>query len=118
MTQNLAALVRSVSDAQRLVRDATRQTPEWRDAQGIAVQARLNYWNAMRLTWDVRHPRAAAPGAPRATAGLMAPSGAVTAGGGGRSPAPARAPTAADAARARRGFAARACRCVVRSALP
>ncbi len=108
MTQNLAALVHSVSDAQRLVRDATRRTPEWREAQGLAVQARLNYWNAMRLTWDVRHPRAAATGAPP-EAVPADPTGA---------PAARRARTAADEARARRGLAARACRCVVSGARP
>jgi hypothetical protein len=57
MKQNLATLVSFVSDAQRRVRESTRQTPEWRDAQRAAVRARLDYWNAMCLSWDVRHPR-------------------------------------------------------------
>jgi hypothetical protein len=64
MTQNLVSLVSSVNDAQRRVRDSTRQTPEWRDAQRAAVEARLDYWNAMCLTWDVRHSKSAAAAEP------------------------------------------------------
>ena len=60
MTQNLATLVRSVSEAPRRVRDSTRLAPEWRSAQRAAVQARLDYWDAMCLSWDVRHPQPAA----------------------------------------------------------
>jgi hypothetical protein len=103
MTQNLATLVSSVNDAQRRVRDSTRQTPEWRDAQRAAVQARLGYWNVMCLAWDLRHPKAAATGELPANG----PSRVAASGRDRRRrrwvPAPRLARIAADEAPARRG---------------
>ena len=73
MTQNLGNLVSSVIDAQRRVRDSTRQTPEWRSAQRAAVKARLEYWDAMGLAWDARHARRAPVGKPLVPAHLSPP---------------------------------------------
>ncbi len=57
MTQNLVNLVSSVNQAQRRLRDTTPRTTEWLDAQREAVDARVDYWDAMCLEWDLRHPR-------------------------------------------------------------
>ena len=115
MTQNLATLVNSVNDAQRRLSDSTRRTPEWRDAQRVAVRARLDYWNAMCLAWDVRHPRIAATG--EAPGAIDAVSARGIRDHRSMTPAPRLARTAADAAQARRGFPSRAARGVARSAL-
>ncbi len=94
MTQNLGNLVSSVIDAQRRVRDSTRQTPEWRSAQRAAVKARLEYWDAMGLAWDARHATRAPVGKPwsRPTSRPLRPMP----GSARRFPAPCLAQTATD----------------------
>jgi hypothetical protein len=59
MAQNLTYLFSPVSEAQRRLRDTTPRTTAWLDAQREAVHARVDYWTAMCLEWDLDHPTVA-----------------------------------------------------------
>jgi hypothetical protein len=51
----------SVKQAQRRVLDSIPRTTEWLDAERRAIDARADYWNAMRQAWDVEHQAAPLP---------------------------------------------------------
>jgi hypothetical protein len=56
MTHDLANLVSSINRAQRRVQHTTPGTAGRLDAEREAICARANYWDAMRVAWDVEHP--------------------------------------------------------------
>ena len=56
MTHDLANLVGSINRAQRRVQHTTPRTAERFEAEREAIWARANYWDAMRMAWDVEHP--------------------------------------------------------------
>ena len=51
----------SVKLAQRRVLDSIPRTAERLDAERRAINARADYWSAMRLAWDVEHQAAPPP---------------------------------------------------------
>lgn len=60
MTYDIADLVISVNQAQRRLLDTVPKSSEWLHAQRGVVDARADYWLAMRVAWDAEHPNAGA----------------------------------------------------------
>jgi hypothetical protein len=51
----------SVKQAQRRVLGSIPRTAEFLAAQRRAIDARADYWSAMRLAWDVEHQASPLP---------------------------------------------------------